>query len=159
MGPLEWVAAAFASIFITSTPAKAPIIREITLVPVELIEEAPQNEDLSQELAPRILRKKIVLDCDSCVEWVRQYSKVGQAPRVEYAKDLMVNRSSAIPGYWVIFGEGFFGSAGHVGIVRKYEGTMLTFEGCNYPRGERRLMTIDISDYRKYGLKGFFSDK
>lgn len=94
----------------------------------------------------------------SCVAWARAHSKVGQPPRVDSAKNLLNNRSSPIPGYWVIFGEGLFGKDGHTGIVERFEGTLLTFRGFNYPRCEERVMTIDITD-KRYGFKGFFSNQ
>ena len=93
----------------------------------------------------------------SCITFARAHSKVGQPPKVDFAKNLLNNQSSPVPGYWVIFGEGFFGTAGHTGIIEKFEGYELTFRGFNYPYGQERVMTIDIRD-KRYNLKGFFAD-
>lgn len=103
----------------------------------------------------------IKADCTSCVTWARQNSKM-QPPRVRFAKEIPILYEKGRPGSWIVFGgKGIWGSAGHTGLVlfvNPENPNLITFEGCNYPSGKRRIMTINVGE-GKYDLLGFFDTR
>ena len=114
------------------------------------------KEEQGGEDVPITTRKE---SC-SCVAWNRANSKVGQPPKVNYARELKITRLEPSVGAWIVFGKGYFGSAGHTGIVDYVNpeyNYMVTFTGFNFPRCEKKTMTINISD-SKYNVLGFFRD-
>ena len=94
----------------------------------------------------------------SCVTWARAHSKVGQPPKVKYAKELTALYFSPRVDSWIIFGEGYFGNAGHTGIIEAVNRNLITFRGFNFPYGEERVMIIDITD-PKYNVLGYWDNR
>lgn len=121
--------------------------------PVALVIEEPEQGGEKASIT--------AADCSSCVTWARQNSKM-QPPRVRFAKEIPILYEYPRIGSWVVFGgKGMWGAAGHTGIVRYVNPEnpyLIAFEGCNYPSGERRIMTINVSD-GKYDLLGYFDNR
>lgn len=150
----------------------APTEGQKTDVPPENIQKtaeiSPENaqpeiggEEL--EKAPEIaeIKAKPASQCTSCVTWARQNSPI-QPPRVKYAKEIPILYEKPRVGSWIVFGgRGIWGTAGHTGIVRfvnPENPNLVTFEGCNYPAGQKRLMTINTGE-GKYDLLGYFDSR
>ena len=138
-----------------------PVQTEV--VDYSLSAETPNSSEFVAETAklggdtatetPKEVKKEI-----SCVDWARANSYLSP-PRVRFARELKITRLTASNGAWIIFGgKSVFGAAGHAGIVRFVnpdQPRILTWEGHNYPKGQHRIMTININD-PKYDVLGFF---
>lgn len=126
--------------------------------PIQVDEPSPTPiaVSITEELGGEIVESKPKQDC-SCVAWARANSQF-QPPKVRYAKELKITKLEPKQGSWIIFGAGYFGSAGHVGIVDfvnpeyKY---LVTFTGFNFPHCQKKTMTINVSD-PKYNVKGYY---
>lgn len=97
----------------------------------------------------------------SCITWARAHSKVGQPPRVDFARNLLVTHFQPRVGSWIIFGgNGIFGKAGHTGIVDfvNPNNELVTFSGFNYPYGKQQTMTINIDD-PKFDILGYWDNR
>lgn len=127
----------------------------------EVVSPIAKKEEETEQGGDADDKPAVAADCTSCVTWARQHSDM-QPPRVKFAKEIPILYERARPGSWIVFGgKGIWGTAGHTGIVRKVDPEnpyQITFEGCNYPSGQRRIMTINAAE-GKYDLLGFFDTR
>ena len=148
----------------STSPAIQPPNSEVALETSELTQLPISNPNLEIKTPPTEDYKAKIKEQGGesegqellyeCVGWARANSRFSP-PIVKYAKDLKITTQIPRPGSWIVFGEGYFGKLGHVGLVMYVDDYNLTFRRFKFPRGEERIMTININD-SWYNILGYY---